>query len=100
VARFAMALQGGVLLTRESLGRMLTRQKTKDGKPVGYGLGFFLTERDGVKEAWHTGGQQRVSNVLYLQPDRRIGVVLLSNLEGIGPQLTDLARDIAAVVAR
>jgi CubicO group peptidase (beta-lactamase class C family) len=100
VARFAMALQGGVLLTRESLGRMLTRQKTKDGKPVGYGLGFFLTERDGVKEAWHTGGQQRVSNVLYLQPDRRIGVVLLSNLEGIGPQLTDLAREIATVVTR
>jgi CubicO group peptidase (beta-lactamase class C family) len=100
VARFAMALQGGVLLTRESLGRMLTRQKTKDGKPVGYGLGFFLTERDGVKEAWHTGGQQRVSNVLYLQPDRRIGVILLTNLEGIGPQLTDLAREIATVVTR
>lgn len=100
VARFAMALQGGVLLDRESLARMLTRQKTRDGKPVGYGLGFFLTERDGVKEAWHTGGQQRVSNVLYMQPDRRIAVVLLTNLEGIGPQLTDLAREIAAVVAR
>jgi CubicO group peptidase (beta-lactamase class C family) len=95
-----MALQGGGLLNRDSLARMLTRQKTKDGKPVGYGLGFFLTERDGVKEAWHTGGQQRVSNVLYLQPDRRLAVVLLTNLEGIGPQLTDLAREIAAVVAR
>ncbi len=100
VARFAMALQGGVLLGRDSLGRMLARQKTKDGKPVGYGLGFFLTERDGVKEAWHTGGQQRVSNVLYLQPERRVAVVLLTNLEGIGPQLTDLARDIAAAVTR
>jgi serine beta-lactamase-like protein LACTB, mitochondrial len=100
VARFAMALQGGILLNRDSLARMLTRQKTRDGKPVGYGLGFFLTERDRVKEAWHTGGQQRVSNVLYLQPDRRIAVVLLSNLEGIGPQLTDLAREIAALVAR
>ena len=100
VARFAMALQGGVLLGRDSVSRMLTRQKTKDGKPIGYGLGFFLTERDGVKEAWHTGGQQRVSNVLYLQPDRRIAVVLLTNLEGVGPQLTDLAREIAAVVAR
>jgi len=100
VARFTMALQGGVLLSRESLGRMLTRQKTREGKPVGYGLGFFLTERDGVKEAWHTGGQQRVSNVLYLQPDRRIGVILLTNLEGIGPQLTDLARELATVVTR
>ena len=41
-----------------------------------------------------------MSNVLYLQPDRRLGVVLLTNLEGIGPQLTDLAREIVAVVAR
>jgi CubicO group peptidase (beta-lactamase class C family) len=100
VARFSMALQGGVLLSRDGVARMMTRQRTRDGKPVGYGLGFFLTERDGIKEAWHTGGQQRVSNVLYLQPDRRIAVVLLTNLEGIGPQLTDLAREIAAVVAR
>jgi len=100
VARFAMALQGGVLLNRDSLVRMLSRQKTRDGKAVGYGLGFFLTEKDGIREAWHTGGQQRVSNVLYLQPDRRIAVVLLTNLEGIQPQITDLAREIAAVVGR
>lgn len=100
VARFAMALTGGLLLDRESLARMLTRQSTRDGKPVGYGMGFFLTDRGGVREAWHTGGQQRVSNVLYLQPDRHIGVVLLSNLEGIGPQLTDVAREVATIVLR
>jgi CubicO group peptidase (beta-lactamase class C family) len=100
VAHFAMALQGGALLSRESLLRMLTRQKTRDGKPTGYGLGFFVTETGGVREAWHTGGQQRVSNVLYLQPDRKVAVVLLTNLEGIGPQLTGLARQIATIVAR
>jgi CubicO group peptidase (beta-lactamase class C family) len=100
VARFAMALTGGVLLDRGSVARMLTRQSTKDGKPVGYGMGFFLTDRGGVREAWHTGGQQRVSNVIYLQPDRHVGVVLLSNLEGIGPQLTEIAREIAVLVGR
>jgi serine beta-lactamase-like protein LACTB, mitochondrial len=100
VARFAMALTGGVLLDRASLARMLTRQATKDGKPVGYGMGFFLTDRGGIREAWHTGGQQRVSNVVYLQPDRHVGVVLLSNLEGIGPQLTEVAREVATLVVR
>jgi serine beta-lactamase-like protein LACTB len=100
VARFAMALQGGVLLSRDTLARMLTRQTTRNGRAIGYGLGFFLTEHERVREAWHTGGQQRVSNVVYLQPDRRVAVVLLTNLEGIGPQLTDLAREIANVVAR
>lgn len=100
VARFAMALTGGLLLDRASVARMLARQATKDGKPVGYGMGFFLTDRSGIREAWHTGGQQRVSNVLYLQPDRHVGVVLLSNLEGIGPQLTQVAREIAVLVVR
>jgi serine beta-lactamase-like protein LACTB, mitochondrial len=100
VARFAMALTGGVLLERASLARMLTRQATSDGKPVGYGMGFFLTDRGGVREAWHTGGQQRVSNVVYLQPDRHVGVVLLSNLEGIGPQLTEVAREVAVLALR
>ena len=52
-----------------------------------------------MREAWHTGGQQRVSNVIYLQPDRHVGVVLLSNLEGIGPQLTEVAREVATLAA-
>jgi serine beta-lactamase-like protein LACTB len=99
VARFAMALTGGLLLERASVARMLTRQTTREGKPVGYGMGFFLTDRGGVREAWHTGGQQRVSNVVYLQPDRHVGVVLLSNLEGIGPQLTEVAREVATLAA-
>ena len=95
VARFAMALQGGVLLQRESFVLMTTRQSARDGRPTGYGLGLFLADRKGVREAWHTGGQQRVSNVMYLQPDRQVAVVLLTNLEGVGSNLVDLARQIA-----
>jgi hypothetical protein len=41
-----------------------------------------------------------VSNVVYLQPDRHVGVVLLCNLEGIGPQLTEVAREVATLVVR
>jgi CubicO group peptidase (beta-lactamase class C family) len=100
VARFAMALQGGALLRKESLARMMTRQATRDGKATGTGLGLFLAERGGVREAWHTGGQPQVSTVLYMQPERRVAVVLLTNLEGIGPALLDLARAIAAGLAR
>jgi CubicO group peptidase (beta-lactamase class C family) len=100
VARFAMALQGGVLLQRETLARMMTRQATRDGRLLGTGLGLFLAEKDGVREAWHTGGQPQVSTVLYMQPDRRVAVVLLTNLEGIGPVLLDLARQIATAVTR
>jgi serine beta-lactamase-like protein LACTB len=100
VARFAMALQGGVLLQKETLARMMTRQTTRDGRLTGTGLGVFLGGREGVREAWHTGGQPQVSTVLYMQPDRRVAVALLTNLEGIGPALLDLARQIATLTTR
>jgi CubicO group peptidase (beta-lactamase class C family) len=98
VARFAIALEGGTLLQKESLAQMMARQAARDGRPTGYGLGLFLADRKNVREAWHTGGQPRVSNVLYMQPDRRLAVVLLTNLEGIAPALVDLARQIADLV--
>jgi len=47
------------------------------------------------REAYHTGGQSRVSTLLYLRPDRGLAVVLLTNLEGIGPALLELGRQIA-----
>jgi CubicO group peptidase (beta-lactamase class C family) len=100
VARFAMALQGGALLQKDTLGRMMTRQTTRDGRVTGTGLGLFLGERDRVREAWHTGGQPQVSTILYMRPDRRVAVALLTNLEGIGPGLLDLARQIATIAAR
>jgi CubicO group peptidase (beta-lactamase class C family) len=98
VARFGIALQGGVLLRKETLARMMTRQSTRSGRVTGSGLGVFVGERDGVREAWHTGGQPQVSTVLYMQTDRRIVVALLSNLEGIGSALFELARQIARIV--
>lgn len=98
VARFLVALQNGVLVKKETLARMLTRQAARDGKPSGYGLGIFLADRRGVREAWHSGGQQRVSTVLYLQPDRRLVVVLLANLEGVREPLLEVARQVADIV--
>lgn len=95
VARFALALAKGSLLKKETLAQMLTRQKTREGKVTGYGLGWTLAERHRRREAWHTGGQERVSNVLYWQPDSGLVIVLLSNLEGVQPGLTDLARRLA-----
>jgi CubicO group peptidase (beta-lactamase class C family) len=97
VARFAAALEGGALLRAETLATMLTRQRTKGGRTLGYGLGWDLRERRGRREASHVGGQEGVSNVLYLQPDRGLAVVVLTNLQDIRP--FDLARGIADIVA-
>ena len=95
VARFVLALSGGSLLQKEALAQMITRQKTRDGKVTGYGLGWTLGERNRRREVWHTGGQERVSNAVYWQPDTGLVVVLLSNLEHVQPRLVDLARRVA-----
>lgn len=97
VARFVLALSGGSLLKKETLAQMLTPQHTRDGESVAYGLGLTLGVRNRKPEVWHTGGQERVSTVVYWQPADGVVVVLLSNLEKIG--LTDLARGVADRVA-
>jgi CubicO group peptidase (beta-lactamase class C family) len=100
VARFGSALLSGRLLSPASLERMLTRQETRGGRLTGYGLGLAVGERDGRLEAWHTGGQERVSTVLYLSPDTTVpergrAVAILANLEGVQPHLLALARRLA-----
>lgn len=104
VARFGSALGSGRLLSPDTLRAMLTPQPLRDGRPTGYGLGLAVGERDGRKEAWHTGGQERVSTVLYLDLDRGVprggrAVAILTNLEGVQPRILALARRIADALA-
>jgi hypothetical protein len=77
---------------------MLTRQRTRDGRLSAFGLGLSVGARGGRREAWHTGGQERVSNALYLRPDSGLAVALLTNLEHVQPRVLDLARRIADLV--
>ena len=98
VAHFGAALLSGRLVSAETRERMLTRQKTRDGRATGFGLGFTLGDRDGQREAWHTGGQERVSTVLYLRPDAGLAVAILANLEKVQTEILDLARRVSDLV--
>jgi CubicO group peptidase (beta-lactamase class C family) len=98
VARFGTALVSGGLLSADTLTQMLTRQKTRNGRVTGFGLGLALGSRSGRREAWHTGGQERVSTVIYLQPDSGLAVAILTNLEKVQPHVLDLARRVADLV--
>ena len=84
------------------LGEMSRLGKTRAGRVTGYGLGLTLGEREGRPEAWHTGGQERVSNVLYLSLDRGVAgggrsVAILTNLERVQPEMLALARRVAGL---
>jgi CubicO group peptidase (beta-lactamase class C family) len=100
VGRFAAALQAGTLVKPETLKLMWTPQPTRDRRATGFGFGFVVGRRNGEREIYHSGGQSRVSTLLYMRPDRRLAVVLLTNLEGIGGPLLDLGRQIADLVNR
>ena len=99
VARFASALQRGLLLKPETLQMALTAQKLRGGRVTGYGLGWVVGRRGARREAYHVGGQPQVSTVLYMQPDAGVAVAILANLEGVENALLDLARQAAAIVA-
>jgi serine beta-lactamase-like protein LACTB, mitochondrial len=97
LAQFAIALQTGKLLKPESLNQAWTKQKTRDGKETTYGLGWQLSERNGVREVSHGGNQARVTTYFYMLPERGFAVVMMMNLEGVGSR-TELARQIADLV--
>jgi CubicO group peptidase (beta-lactamase class C family) len=86
MGNFVAALYAGQLVSKASLARMLTPANTRDGKPTIYGFGFFLGgpvgNYHGIAEVGHGGDQQGYSSVLYLLPEKKFGVVALTNIEG------------------
>jgi serine beta-lactamase-like protein LACTB, mitochondrial len=86
LARFAVAVQTAKLLKPETVKQMWTVQKTRDGNLTPGGLGWAITERNGRREIYHTGGQPRVSTVLYILPDKNFAIAMMANLEGVNMQ--------------
>jgi serine beta-lactamase-like protein LACTB len=98
VARFGLALLSGRLLGRPSLTRMLTPQRLRTGRITGFSLGLTVGRHMGEREAFHLGGQERVSTLLYMRPDAGVVVVILTNLEKVQSPLLDLGRRIASLI--
>lgn len=87
LCRFAMALHEGRLLKPSSLKMMWTEQQTASGEGTQYGLGWAVHE-DGTLS--HGGGQAGTSTFLIHDPQRRLAVAAMSNLQGI--RLGDFCR--------
>ena len=93
LVRFAGALLDGRLLRPESLELAWTSQRTRDGKATGYGYGFGVARVDGRKIVSHSGGQPRVSTLLWIDVESKTSVAVMANLEG-------QARPVRALAAR
>jgi CubicO group peptidase (beta-lactamase class C family) len=104
LARFAIALTGGKLLRDETFRHMWSTQKTRDGTETGYSYGWYVGSREGARPEvaiWHGGVQPGFTCTLWMLPERRFAVAVLTNLEGGGRLgLESLSRAIADIVLR
>jgi len=96
LVKLALAVNAGVLLKKETVELMFTRQKTRDGKTTSYRLGWAINEFQGKRRAGHGGGQQGTSTNLSLVPSAGFAVAIMANLEGAAlGRLTDQITEIA-----
>ncbi len=85
-ARFAEALIDRRLVDEATETMMWTPQKTNDGQPTDYGLGFGVeTDERGRLKISHNGAQEKSRTRLVIYPRERHGVVVMSNSENAEP---------------
>lgn len=103
LARFAIAVQNGVLIKPETFAEMSKSQKTRDGQATGYGYGWYVGEGGGFSRdpdaVWHGGVQPGFTSNLWLLPKKHFALVILTNLEAGGRLgLGTLTNQIAGIV--
>ncbi len=98
LVRFVVALDSGKLVSAETRAKMYTPQKTRDGKPVPYGIGWSVLDSAGQRWVCHAGAQPGASAFLLASPDGNVIVSVLANLEGV--ELGPLALRIALLVVQ
>ncbi|MSU24411.1 MAG: class A beta-lactamase-related serine hydrolase [Opitutus sp.] len=80
LVRFGSALLQPGLLQPESLALLFTSQKTSDGKPTAYGIGWVIDQdARGHRILLHTGGSIGGTSVLLLHPTTRTVVAMVCN---------------------
>jgi CubicO group peptidase (beta-lactamase class C family) len=96
LARFEVAVLNDKLVKRSTRDLMWTPLKPSDGSKDTYGLGWGNSNDAVVPVVGHTGGQQGTSTAFLIAPAQRVGVVVLTNMEGTSPD--DLAQEILAIL--
>lgn len=92
MARFGMGMLSGKLVDEATRALMWTKQKTRDGKETGYGLGFSIGEEGSLRYVDHSGAQEKAATHLVIFPDQGVVIALMSNTEGV--RLGNLALDL------
>ena len=96
LARFEAALLNDQLVARKTRDLMWTPVPDAAGKKTGYALGWGTSDKPGFFFVGHGGAQQRVATYVMLQPEKKLGVVVLCDLEDVDTQA--LAADLMRIL--
>lgn len=95
MARYAAAMLADKLVKPATRELMWTSQKTSDGTPTGYGMGWGVAKKFGLFTVEHGGGQQGTSTFILLIPERKAAVVVLANMDNL--DVSDLSGQILKI---
>ena len=79
MAHWYAALGRGAIIPPKLLMLALTEEKTTDGKPTGYGLGWYVSEQEGLKIAHHGGSTLGFQSSVYWIPSCGLFVGVFKN---------------------
>jgi CubicO group peptidase (beta-lactamase class C family) len=101
MARFEVAVLSDKLIHRATRDVMWTPLKT-DASKNDYALGWGTGKELGVLDVGHGGGQQGTSTFIMLVPERRAGVVVLTNMDSVDASslATELMKIILGIPAK
>ncbi len=79
LARWNELLVAGKVIDKALVDRAWTESRTKDGKPTGYGYGWYVSDEDGVHFVVHGGGITGFRSSGVLVPEKKLFVGVLHN---------------------
>lgn len=79
------------ILSAESLAEMWTVQFNADSVNNGFGLGFNLSEQQGLRRVQHAGVMYGYATRVYAIPDESVGVAVVANLDAVNPVVDRIA---------
>lgn len=85
MAKWEAGLNGGKLLKRESYEQMWAPVKLNDGSTYPYGFGWSIDSLNGKRILEHNGSWQGFESVIMRYPEKKLAVVVFSNLRGSRP---------------
>jgi CubicO group peptidase (beta-lactamase class C family) len=83
-AKFDAAVDTHKLVSAATQEQMWTNQRTNDGKPIPYGLGWFVQNIGGTRVIWHNGYLPDRYSTLYVKvPEKRLTLIVFANSDAL-----------------